>query len=290
MTFPRTPELATRVGCLDDTAFGEDDSADAWGLRELARNANRLLARGGLMFRDVGNAAGTTAELQANGAKLSHVWPIWQACLPCPELGLPVPKKPGLTRMRLRARATISSGRKVLLQVATRRRPLTEDPAQAQILEMAGTGSSEVYEANDFEVDVAEGELLSFYALGQTDPDTDPLLNTGLFGGASSGTTNVQGGVFLDLTLGAAWNTTGAEVHRGGHYVVFRSTSADARILWGPCPITEVYRETWATGKGLFFYPPPPADLLGAELAYEIHTLPQMRLHSVACYSVDREL
>lgn len=291
MTYPRAPELATRIGCLDDEAFAVDASADAWGLRELVRNGNTFLARGGLMFRELGNVAGTDTETQAQGAKLSTVWPIWQACLALPEQGMPVPKKPGLTQMRMRVRATITSGRTVLLQVGTRLRPFNDQVAYAQVLEMLGTGALAVYEKNDVEVDVAEGELLSFFAQTELDYENDPLLVTATYGGASTGTTYLSPrSLFWDQTLATPWNTTGAQVHLGGHYVLFRSTSADKRVLWGPCPIVEVYRESPGAGEALYFYPEPPPELLGVELDYQIRKLPEMRLHSVACYSVDRGL
>jgi hypothetical protein len=283
MPIVRPPEINDRVGCLDDAAYGGGVAAEAFVLRELLRNSNALACRGGLMFRSLGNASNAVDEVARGGQQRSFAAPFWTYALPIEQW--PAPKKSGINRMRARVRAEITSGRTVELFVASRRIPYANQPG-GNILTMVGTGASAVYEKNDFVVDDGEGENLTFFQRAVVTKD-DPLLVTATYGGTQTGTvTNAYTDYFLN-TAGAAWNTTGNQVHVGGHYVNFMDP-LNGQLIYGPCKIEEVYRETASLGRGLFFSPPlpPPAVLVG--LAYEIRKLPDVRILSIAAYGVDR--
>ena len=287
MSLVQPPETATLIGCLEDDTFETDGPAHAHGIRELMRAGNTRKDRGALMFRRLGSTRGTLDEVHA-GNLAGFLWPFWFTLFP--EQDFPALKMPGLAEMRVAARLAITSGRDGLLQVNTRAQPFQNDPPAADVLTMSGTGSSARYTKEDVPIHPGgEEESLTFLVRGVVDPDGDPLLATGTYGGANSGTVTQlwPEGLFFDSALGTPWNTSGSQVHTGGHYVVFRS-AGDNRIVAGPFAVLDVYRESPLAGEGLFFWPPIETSvavpLTGLE--YEIRTLARYKVDSVAAYAV----
>jgi hypothetical protein len=285
---PKPPEVATRIGCLDDEAHGIDHAADAWGLREDIRNGNRFKQVGGLMFRALFDARENDAEAGPGSAR-GFGWPEWFSATPVDRV--PAPKKPGLRRMRVAVRAQITSGKTLQLQFGTLARgnptegpgSLLPEPDPAEVLEMVGTGSLARYVKNDVVVQESGGDLLSFWLRGVADPNVDALMNTATFGvnNQGNGTVNWTGGSLDDPT--SNW---GATIPTSGHYVTFKA-QADGRILYGPVPI--LGRDS---ATRLFFKArsEPLNGLLMSAARYEIREMSRYRLVSIAAYSVDAEV
>jgi len=292
MTFPKAPEQALELGFLDDAAFADNAAGDVWAERELVRNGNLLKARGGLVNRWLADAASADSS-EAQGAALGVLWPFWHLATQLDHF--PVPKKPGLTRLRVAMRATIEVGRDLELQVASAGNGVAGDllanPPPGSTLVCAGSGARERY-TGEFDVQTNAYELLSYYVRGLPDPDKDGLLDTGTYGGASSGTVSQMlwaAGVFWDNAT--TWNVTGSQVHLGGHYITFFA-GADNRPVWGPAAVLNVLRDTASSGHGLFFWPTPPATvgLPISGLSYEIRECGHWRPTSLAAYAVDLEV
>lgn len=294
MTFPKPPEIASRIGCLDDESFAPDSPGDAWTLRELVRNGNRYLAMESFVWRFLANAEVALGE--GGGHASGIAWPFWH--LATPVSLFPVPKKPGLTRLRSRFRVVITSGANMQAQIATVVRPFTNNPPSAEVLDMAGNGASKVYEKNDWRCRPEADELLGIYFRGLLDPDNDSPLSTGTYGGSASGTVGVvewSNGRFSDYN-GAIWNTSGSQVDKDGHYVIFRFPG-DGSKAWGPAAIVGIFRDPAgnlagnADGSMLYFWPTPPEghSLPWHGLDYEIYKAPEYRINSMAVYSVDRQ-
>ena len=290
MVFPPPPVVPARMGCLDDTDFSADGEANAEAIYALTGAANRAKARGGLLMRQLWNVA-TTGENQ--GGALSFAWPFWH--LATPVEAYPCFKKPGLTTMRFRVRGELTSGRRMLLQVATRARPFTREPpvgtdvADGNVVEIAGSGSFDVDTRDNMHLHPASQELISIFAKGIVDPGSDAAMSTGTYGGLQTGTVDQifsDPGRFYDAS--SSWNTSGSQVHTGGHYVVF-SSAGDAEILWGPCAIIDVERSAAQAGEGLFFVP-APSPQLAVQLVgstYDIYKLPDWRAGSMVAYEAD---
>ncbi len=288
----QTIEIPTRVGCLDDSAFETDGAADAHGVRELVRTRNLLVCRPKMVFRYLAAAQGSDTDATAYGAALSWGSPFWTPALPLPVDGIEVAKTPGMTLLRLAVRAVISTDREVDFALGTRGKPFRPDLALTEYLKAFGTGASERFTKDDIEAHPADGESLDLWQRAALDPDNDPALSTGTYGGTSSGTVTAimanGAGQATFFSAGAAWNVVGSQVHKGGHAVTFR-TAGDSRIVYGPCPITEVWRGA-APGTGLTFQlaPGTPTPRVQVGDTYKITTLPAVRVLSVAVYEAAR--
>lgn len=272
----KDPEIPARAGALDDEAFADGSPASALVLREAARLANLLLARGGLIYRCAYDGDLAT---EGPGAALSFAPPYWQHLVPAPAI--PVRKKYGVRAMRVRLRLVVTSGYRVMLFVGTDLRPSPVGVALADLTTVVGTGALQVV---DLEVPVREGrdEVLSFYQRALVDPSTDSLLDTATYGSPSSGVVDTNGEYFFTET-GATWNTAGsAQVHLGGHYVYFSDATGNTPVH-GPCEIRTTLNQTT-----LGIYPPVPSSQQLRGSTFTIRKLPGVRVVSIACYGVDR--
>lgn len=289
----RTAEIAEPVGCLDDGAFPIDGSVDADALRELVRSRNTLLGRGKLVYRFLAAAQGDDDESAAYGAALLFAWPGWQQIIPVPVGGLEVAKTPGMTTLRLALRLRVDAAAKVEVFLATRAKPLSLTLRAADLLQLTGDGTSQRETKDDCACAAGDGETIGLHLRGVIDPDADAALDTGTYGGTSTGTvtavTAVSVGTAAFLSGGAAWNLSpSAEVQDGGYVVTFFSAS-DGRVIYGPVPIVDTYRLTPSAGKGLVFAELPGARLtVAAGDTYKITKVPAVRIYSAAIYEARR--
>lgn len=291
MTDLRSFEWADHIGCLDDAAFGVDAGGDADALREAVRNTNAFVGRGRMIYRWLGAAHGVYGE--APGGGWGYAWPIWQYCLPIPLGGVPVPKKPGITKARVILRGVFASGKTFNFAMGSIGRPFASVWPSTEYLSFTGTGSSQRPTVTEFTVREGGEESLSFYLRGNIDPAADSLMVTATYGGTNTGTvtnSTVFGTRAIFYSGGATWNVAGSQVDKGGHYVVFTAAN-DGRILWGPCPILDIWRGPANAGSGLYYgYPVPPEGVARSltNQTYTIYKLPDYRLTSIAVYGKRR--
>ena len=284
MTIFRQPEIPLRFGGLDDEAFTDGAVVGAGEVREILRNNNDLVRRGHLVDRWVTRANPPTGV--EDGYGLAIAAPFWQLALPVLPTGLPVEKKWGLSRLRMRVRADIEADRVVELFLATSVNP---DPSQAAAptLTCRGIGGTDVYTVADIPCRRGAGEELALFMRARIDIDNDPLLDTGTYGGVSSGTIDSAPTLYSMRSSGAAWNTTGDQVHTGGHYLVTRDAAGAARVQGAEIRAVGPDSGGGVTDELVFW--PPASDqrhLVGAD--FEIRKLPLVRFVSVAIYAQDR--
>lgn len=284
MSIFRAPEVATRHGALDDEAFVDGADGRAGIAREMIRDANAQVGREHLVFRWQARArvVGEVGE----GQGLSSAPPSWQALLPLLPEGMPVPKKHGLERLRVRIRAEIDDGRDVDLHLAT---SLSQAPTQGTgpTTVLRGTGAIERYDVEGVPCRRGLGEELALFARGRVNVDSDDLLDTGTYGGVASGTVSSAPTLYSIRVTGAGWNATGDRVHLGGHYLITRDASG--AVLHGPAEIRAVGPDTGGgTTDELYFDPPAVQQMHLVGQTVEIRKLPQIRVVSVAIYTEDR--
>jgi len=292
----KSPEVASEMGMVDDTALADGEPVSAHILREMCRNANRLIAKSGVLFRWVVRADGSVGD--GYGGGITFPLAGWSHAIPIHPTGVQVPKRLGVTKMRVAVRAQIDADATVYMQIGTSARPFDENLALASQFVLLGTGSMAQYTIADIPLRPGQGENLTFHVRAVLDADTDPLMDQGVYGGPTvpaDNTGTVTGtagyGTFVDsaLTGGTLWNTTGATPSVGGHYVRFLATNNSMiTVFHGPSRITGEIHGGLA-GKGLMFSPPdtsnasPISRLRG--LTYEVRKLPSFRIGSIACYS-----
>lgn len=279
MVYLKTPEFSSKFGAVDDLAFTDGSPVSAHVLREMARNGNRLISKGDLLFRWVGAEDDGTGESTSAGSSFAP--PFWQYAIPV--FPFPVLKRKGITQIRVRVRADIDSGLTLLFYVGTLKNPTPTPLATSNILTMAGTGSLAAYTKNDIEVREPAGEVLSFFYKYSVDPSSDALMNTATYGSPSAGTSSYNTGPFWfsDTGTPATWNTTTAEVHEGGHYVQFLDSNSVRETFIG-----EIRGVVSATQ--LLFWPECPNSQLIRGAKYQILKLPACKFVSIAVYGVDR--
>ncbi len=272
-------EIAGKFGGLDDDCLADGEPVSAHVLREMLRNGNRLKAKGDLMFRYVARAD-TNAETGE-----SKLWapPIWIHAINVPSI--PVPKKAGLTKMRMKIRATIDNAANVAMYIGTSEKPTPDGRPSSEFLDLAGNGALQTYTFSNIAIREDAGERLSFYikALVNT---TDSAMNTGTFGAPATGTVDGgAGNIGQFVEQGATWNRTGSTPANGGHYVYFWTDSGKTALKHGPAWIIDVGGQTGATTDTLYFY---PYTALGVQMSgsyFDIRKLPSVKIHSIACYS-----
>lgn len=304
MTTFKSPEIATVFGGIDTDALADGRVIPAGVLRELLRSGNLLLARGSQMFRWVGSRRQNPTELDPGSAR-HFVSPFWRPLIPLENW--PVPKKPGLTKARIRIQATITNLAVVEVQIATVGNGGFEDnPDSSKTITLIGDGTSTAYGGNA-EIRCRDGvdETVGFYVRAVLDHLNDPDLNDAVppgFGGAASGVvTSDTTGIFWDTTLAPPWNLppyspANPAVHEGGHYVFFTHLDTAipprARLIHGPALIVNTWREAPRAGQGLHFWPPMDSAFFPSlgTTTYNLKQLPLMRMDGVAMYSIDREV
>lgn len=296
MAFFRPPEVSEAFGALDDDAFQDGSPTSAHVLRELCRNGNRLIAKSSLMFRWIGDAQ-TSGDNSGSGLGFAPFF--WQHLINVPAM--PVPKKYGATKMRVRVRAAITSGATVMVYVGTSRAPT---PAHIRSgsdqlnCTGAGTGTVSVYEKADIPVRRDAGEVLSFYFRSYF--DTSTALATGTYGGNASGTVAfLIGNNFFDdtLTKNDGWDTdvpSNTNLVDDGHFVLFKDSNG---ALLHVAQITGTGRDLGFIDNGSYTrttdqleFEPAARDIRNlAGSTYEIYQLPRIQMVSVAAYSQEIE-
>lgn len=281
----RPPEVPTRFGALHDEAFVDGSVADAGIEREVLRDHNSLVGAGHLVKRWFTRLTVPPGD-EAGGYGRAIAAPFWEAAIPLPVEGLPVRKKWGLERLSLDVMAVVELDRVVELFLAT---SISPDPklGGGPTLVMRGTGALETYSAEGIRCRRGAGEEIALFARGRIDPTSDPLLDTGTYGGTDTGTIDSAPTLFTLVDAGAGWNATGARVHQGGHYVVTRDAAGALRM--GAAEIRAVGPDIGGGVTDTLFFWPPATDqrhLIGA--TYEIRKLPTLRYVSIAVYAEDR--
>lgn len=277
----KDPEVAGAWGALDDAAFTDGAPVSSHIFRELIRNGNRAISRGDLMFRWVGRADDDGGEPRP-GAGASHVPPYWQSLLPIPAY--PVPKMAGLTEMRVRLRADVTSGADVEVAITTNAVPTLD--SNTPVISITGDGTLKAETNNSVRVQHGAGEILGFHVRALVDPDSDAAMVTATYGGLNTGTVDNHT-QFSFKDVGTTWNFAPANPATGGHYVYFTDTTNQA-IRHGPAEIVGVGANNGGSTDELFFWPPLADAQFLTGTTYFIKKLPSMHLASVACYSVER--
>lgn len=286
---PYGPPVSVIYGGLADEAFTDGTPVTAHLARELARQSNRLLVNGGLVYRYVGNAEPATNST-ADQLRATTTWgPIFHQHM-TPVIVAPVKKKPGIVELRIRIRAMIATGAVVRVTART-----SVGPVSASITGVGTTTS--VVATLLAPCRKGPGEALAFYWNWRNDVDNDPLMDFGAHGGtAATGTiTQADQTWFNDSTLadwtGAApvgFKTTPVNVASAGHYAVLRDNSGEIAHI---AEIRTVGRPDQAgRASSLVVWPPIATPERLRNGTYEIRERPSLQLNSIAVYGVDREL
>lgn len=118
-----SPEIGTTYGAIDSTAFTDGRPFGAHMLRSMIRGRNRLVAKGHEVF----NLAWPVEQVDAGDSTMVYPFsvvapPFWVPMFP----PINVPKKPGLTSLRVFFTALINGSETIQVQVATRAQPFRD--------------------------------------------------------------------------------------------------------------------------------------------------------------------
>lgn len=294
MTNPfKAPEIATIHGALDDAAFTDGAPLSAHVARTLIRNGNRLAARGHLVFRHV--APGAVSPEATVYAGLAYAPSYWTKALPLVH-PFPVEKAQGLTKLRMKIRADITTDAIVDFALCTsaygRRSPF--DITSTGLLNMVGTGVPAPYTQADVACRKGDGEELGLYIKAQGHSD-DPQLDFTTYGGVASGLATVRGTDYF-FRLGSQWNTSGSNgtaspqnLAEAGHRVAFYTNILGGGRLLHSAQIVGVGEPTGAgRTDALFFWPPVATPSQIDQSRFVIYKSPDLQILSVAIYAQDR--
>jgi hypothetical protein len=261
------PEIATAYGGLDDAAFTDGAPLSAATLRELARNTNRLAARGGLLWRWVDTVGDASVSLSKF---YSVILGPMDLTYMVPQAILPIRKKPGIRQFRVRVRFRAVSGAHVLIRGQTQ---AGIDDAYAEGLGLDTTTAVQL----TLPAREGPGEALSFAWRWSADPENDPLIDTGTYGGASSGSSaTIRRSGFI---LSSQFTT---DPSPAGHYLIVKDGNGRIEHIAGIESYDTVY-EGWGTIR-----PRWPTELWNTGRAWEVRRRSPLQLISIAVYGADR--
>lgn len=234
-------EYASLYGGLVVESVEAGAFAHAHVLREIARNANRLAAKGNYLCSHFWKKAASDDGDQ-RGAALSFLGPEWRRVLG-PYWA---PRKQHLTTATVQIYARITDGITALFQVCGFSQPLQRSYRSVQgaptVIECLGTGDWEWYTATD--VPLGNEPLDSIELWGWSEDDA-ALYQDSVYGTPAAGTAElVTSTGFYDSA--GAWDKSAFSEANGAVTVVFL-TSGGAPIV-GP---RRVQAEPWSTGGTL---------------------------------------
>jgi len=216
------PEISTLFGALDLTAVTEDGGAvNAYALRALAKNSNRLISKGHQLFTLSWPLIANDTEIDADiGATFEGMGlPVWSLIHP----PIAIPKKPGLTRASFKLYATIPATARIMFQVITRatgaHRIDYATVSDANTVEAIGnsTDTWQTFTFTDVPIDAGSEEVIELYAK----TNGGGALAASAFG--SNTGTHGSGGVIIGRDSiehpSSGWSTTAPTLATTGHQV-----------------------------------------------------------------------
>lgn len=270
----RIPEIPAQFGALDSTAFTDGDLPSAHILRELARSANRLYTRGEVLLNWVWDAGQSVHEISPPGALSGFALPFWHTILPTTTR----PKKPGLTRARMRLRIFVTEDLELLFQVSTRAAPFDQTATSSSVntVRVVGTNDWQWVTLDNIPISEEQFERIGFHVFGM------PAASVYSGGGTASGTLS---GANRERVwhIGAAYNTTGNTWANLGSTVVIEDPSGNM--------IANRWVISVPSTQTLEIFPPlDSASQIGQMpgLTYELRQLPRYRLGNISLYQKDR--
>jgi len=289
-----TPERSTTLGGIDSAAIADGLAPSAHLLRELARNANRLISRSELVARFSFDSGGIAGE--SMGADDLHGWgriDRWQPITPL----VPIERMPWLVQYRALVETYLEADATIYLQVETMDHAF--DPAAGPsspnvITVAAGVSDDWVADVLTLAVSQRRSDHVRLWARSE---DLGAM-DTGTYGSPASGTLDgltsftAGPGLWTVQDSTATWNSGGSTPTNGGHLV--RLIDAFGNIV---VPYTQIrantgttlqiYLDAWAGipfGNGI--------EWIAAQAAgycdYEIVKTPTWRLGDFALYGLAR--
>jgi len=277
----RTPEIATAYGCLDTSAAGDGGAMHAHTLRELAKNSNRLIARGGpllqLVFDASEDATGEISEGALKGFGLAR-W--WQRIYWGPIVA---PKKPTHTTAAIQVICKIEYGLGLDLYVHTSAEPFRREieATSPHILSMVGDGSGnyQTFSASGIPLGDGSTEQISLFLRAQTHSGLAPSGTVG----TNAGTLSAAGDSVGEHTLVDAGAAFQAAIAGNGYMLIFTDPTSGAPLA-APRNITY-----FASTTEIDFTPSLSVHELSlcTGAAYEVHERYTWRIANLALYTED---
>lgn len=259
------PKITERYGVLATEGVLDGTGPSAAELREIARNANRLLVKSAPVWRSNWRSANVAGESMTYNDLVGWGQPGWIQLTP----RKPVRKKPFANKYHVFTEFWVTAGSRHYLQIETSLHPF--DPAartgSPNVVTIDGDVADDTWVQDSVHTLTAPVGIEDYYALWLYSESFDALMDEGTYGAPNTGTIDAvnpapaSGGAGSITSGGASWNTSGTTPASGGHVIHIEDSSGG--ILIGPRVIT------FNTGNTLTFRPGPSLGA-GASNAYAL--------------------
>lgn len=272
------PEIPTQFGALDSVTFADGYAPTAHVLRELARNGNRLLARGEQLLNIVWDGGSAVAEIPQGGFG-GFGLPFWHPILP----KIPCPKKPGIIRAKLFVRFFGRLNEEFLLQVATRASPVNHmaDNNSVNTLRITGDGGWKAVSLANIPISPTTMEEIEIYLLSEV---TTTAPSAG--GTPTSGVLEGKRGNFGIYDSAGIWTADDAGTSFAETGCAILIDDSVGQPVMQPRWITNVQSTTVLEFLPGFLNAFEQGMVNGAN--YRIRELPRWRISNLALYAQDR--
>jgi hypothetical protein len=290
------PERASVLSGLDSAAIADGRAPSAHLLRELARNANRMISRGELVARLSFDAGGTAGE--SMGADDMHGWGTVDRWVPITH-AVPIERNPWLVSYRALVTSYLEEDSKLYLEVETSDHPHdpAAGPSAANVITLDGDAGSDTWVSDAKSIAVA-GRRSDFVRLWLRS-EILGAMDTVEYGSPASGTltglsswTSAPGGLWTLEDSGATWDTSGSTPTTGGHLVRLLDVFGNVVVPWTRILVNtgttfSIKMDQWAGipfGNGIEWV--AAQQISGCD--YEIVKTPVWRLGDFALYAEAR--
>jgi hypothetical protein len=251
------PEFPTNFGAIDSTAFSEDGGPfNSHALRAMAKNANRLITKGQMLFTLAWPATSHDTDIDTDiGSTFEgYATPHWNLCHP----PISIPKKPGLNSGTFKLYVTVQATARILFQIVTRKTGSTRLShariGDSNVAEVIGdsTSSPQLASFSGVPLDPGPSEVVELYARLS---GGGALADTSAYGSPNTGT-HGSGGVEIGrdyiLASSGAWDQSSPNLVTSNHFIYFYEGSGGSAIL------ATTPKKVWSivSGTKLEFAPP----------------------------------
>ena len=249
-------EYPTEFGALDATVTEDGSQLDAYTLRTMGRNSNRLVAKGGPVLQLDWDTSTDGAELTERSLA-GFAAPTWVQMAPGPIL---VQKRSQVVQYDCYFTMNVESGEDIEIMVTSRGMPF--DPgasnSAANVKEINGSGSMASTQIDSVIAGPGLVDELAFYIRGYRTATLMDIAPPGDdFGGANTGTVeHITRGELHDGTAGPGWNVSsgaGDSADEGGHCIEI--VDSGGGIQMGPRLVTAV-----PEADHIKFWPPDSSE------------------------------